>query len=97
MINVKFGLSKKNNKIIAEIVSKAVKVLPSDYDYEVIDLQMDLDACHNNGTPLDFDKLLKAPTFDFVHDVVGIRRHMCRKTGKLQDSFLPRCAKKVRA
>lgn len=54
---------------------------------------MDLDACHSNGCPLDLEGLLHAPASDFGHDIAGIRRHIDRTTGKLQDCFLPRCAK----
>ena len=53
---------------------------------------MDLSATHSNGCPLDFNKLLNAPDFDFAHDVCGIQRHMDRQTGQLTDCFLPRCA-----
>ena len=60
--------------------------------YERINLDMDLTACHLNGCPMDWEKLLSAPRFDFLHDVGGISRHIDRKTGKLTDCFLPRCA-----
>lgn len=56
-------------------------------------LEMDLAACHSNGTPLDLEKLLAAPNFDFSHDVSGIRQHIDRRTGMLTGCFLPRCAK----
>jgi len=58
-----------------------------------IDLSMDLDATHSNGCPLDFDKLLNFEDFDFYHDIYGIIKHLDRKTGKLQNCFLPRCAR----
>ena len=57
-----------------------------------IDMVMDLDACHNNGCPLDLDALLAAPEFDFIHDTMGIREHINRETGKLEHCFLPRYA-----
>lgn len=59
---------------------------------EALDLQMDLAATHANGTPLDFGKLFQAPDDSFGHDVLGIRRHLDRETGKLGGHFLPRCA-----
>lgn len=58
-----------------------------------MDLHMDLCAVHSNGTELDFERLEKFPDYDFAHDIMGIRRHLDRKTGKLTDCFLPRCAK----
>lgn len=51
---------------------------------------MDIIAAHINGCPLKLDELLHAEGFDFVHDVWGIRRHIDRETGELQDCFLPR-------
>lgn len=53
---------------------------------------MDLAATHANGCKLDLDKLLAFDNFNFAHDVFGIREHLDRKTGKLKDFFLPRCA-----
>ncbi len=47
----------------------------------------------NNDTPLDFTTLLGFPDFDFTHDILGIARHLNRKTGKIDGVFLPRCAK----
>ena len=53
---------------------------------------MDIIAVHANGCPLKLSELLTAPRFDFTHDVFGIRRHLNRETGQLQDCFLPRYA-----
>ncbi len=58
------------------------------------EVMMDITATHANGCPLDLDKLLAAPDFDFAHDVFGIRRHLDRTTGELRDFFLPRCSVK---
>jgi hypothetical protein len=55
---------------------------------------MDLEAVNSNGCPLDFQSLLDFPNFDFGHDIYGIGKHIDRTTGKLQDCFLPRCAKR---
>jgi hypothetical protein len=56
------------------------------------DLEMDLRAAHANGCRLDFQKLLEASPFDFVHDIYGIARHLNRITGQLEHCFVPRCA-----
>lgn len=61
--------------------------------YEPLTLMMDLEACHANGCPLDFDRLLSADDFNFTHDIAGIARHMDRETGKLTGCFLPRFAR----
>lgn len=58
-----------------------------------LSLTMDLSACHANGCPLDLEKLLAFDDFNFYHDIWGIRRHLNRTTGKLENCFLPRCAK----
>ncbi len=43
--------------------------------------------------PLDFKKLWAFDDFNFAHDVVGIMRKMDYRTGRLDKTFLPRCAK----
>lgn len=58
--------------------------------YELMDADMDITACHVNGNPLKLDALLNADEFNFAHDVFGIRRHIDRTTGELQDCFSPR-------
>ncbi len=62
-----------------------------------LELDMDITACHANGCVLDLKKLLAFPDFDFVHDIVGIRRHINRTNGKMLDYFLPRSAKHEKA
>lgn len=57
-----------------------------------IDVVMDIDGCHSNGCPLKLAELLSADDSNFAHDILGIRAHIDRKTGKLTDCFLPRYA-----
>jgi len=60
---------------------------------KMLDVIMDLTAVHANGCPLYLATLAQgARISDVMHDVVGISRHLDRKTGKLQDGFLPRYA-----
>lgn len=54
---------------------------------------MDLMAC-NMLCPLDFDGLLSAERFDFIHDLRGINENLCHDTGILKNHFLPRYAKR---
>lgn len=55
---------------------------------------LDLVACHCNGCPLMLDELVNvAADRDFLHDVLGITRHMNRETGQLGDGFTPRFAR----
>ena len=55
------------------------------------DLMMDLEAV-NLSEPMDFDRLLAADDLNFAHDVNGIRRHLNRETGELENCFVPRFA-----
>ena len=61
--------------------------------YDIQAASMDFTATHANGTPLRLDDLLNFDDFDFLHDMVGIRRHLNRETGQLDGCFVPRCAK----
>lgn len=87
---VNFTAKKTEILLINKIAKRAVKLNP-EYDY--MDCQMDISACHSNGNPIDLKKLLKADDFNFAHDVFGINRHINRETGKLKDFFLPRASK----
>ncbi len=58
-----------------------------------LDWEMDITACHRNGTPLDLKKLCDIDHANFAHDVFGIARHLDRKTGELRNFFVPRCAR----
>lgn len=46
----------------------------------------------NQDDSLDYNRLLSFDSFNFMHDVCGMLRHMNRKTTKLGDCFVPRCA-----
>ena len=58
-----------------------------------LDVTMTLDAVNSNGTPIDFQKLLTAYDFSFVHDMDGMEKHIDKNTGKLTGFFLPRSAR----
>jgi hypothetical protein len=71
-----------------------------DFDADAkLSLVMDLRAADgvNGNKKIDFERLLAADDFNFIHDVGGIQRHMNRETGKLENCFLPRCARKLEA
>lgn len=55
-----------------------------------LDVAMDVTATHVNGNPLRLADLLVANGFNFAHDILGIRTHLDRDTGKLMNSFRPR-------
>jgi hypothetical protein len=58
--------------------------------FTLIDVLMDVVATHCNGNPLRLEALLAADDFNFAHDILGIRTHLNRETGKLEDHFRPR-------
>jgi hypothetical protein len=55
---------------------------------------MDIKAVHLNSCRMDLVALLAADKFNFAHDVLGIYRHIDRKTAELRDFFVPRFAAK---
>lgn len=83
--------SKQEARTIAAIAKRAVEMAASaGWRYESMDADMDITACHANGNPLKLDELLAADDVNFSHDAFGIRRHLNRETGKLEDYFSPR-------
>ena len=95
MASINWHLNPHDQVSVEKIVDRAFE-LCAHHDIptgEKINLHMDLTACHNHGCPMDLKKLLAAPDFDFLHDLLGIGRHINRQTGALGDCFLPRCAR----
>jgi hypothetical protein len=78
-------------QLVVKIARRAIKL--GDV-YTFLDIQMDLTACHLNGNPLDFERLLLSEDIDFNHDICGIHVNINRDTGKLSNCFLPRYSKK---
>lgn len=62
------------------------------FDYPVSEATMDIEAAHCNGCPLDLNLFSLLSEQDFNHDTFGIRKHINRSTGVLEDCFVPRCA-----
>ena len=88
---VKFTTPSHDGGIILEIVDRAEALYRR---HRIRDdrmtIHMDISATHANGCPLKLQELLDADDFNFAHDILGIRKHICRTTGKLQNCFLPR-------
>ena len=83
--------AKEEARTIAAIARRAVAMAEKvGFRYEFMDADMDITACHMNGNPLRLIQLLAADDMNFSHDVFGIRRHLNRETGKLEDCFSPR-------
>lgn len=89
---ISFRVTKYELAVIEQIVDRALAELRKAgfQSQDRMTLHMDITACHANGTPLRLGELLKADDFNFAHDVLGINRHIDRKTGKLTDCFSPR-------
>ncbi len=92
---VRFTISARDALLVKKIVKRLAGMSPTQRD--PMEYRMDLTAAHANGCPMDFERLLGADDFNFLHDVFGIERHLDRATGKLQNSFHPRFAKKERS
>ena len=84
---VNWHVSKKDAELIAKVVVRAASLLGG---FEKFELAMDLTAVHANGRKLKLAELLAADDFNFCHDVNGIRRHLNRQTGQLENCFVPR-------
>lgn len=79
--------------IVMEIVKRAVNA--GIYD-DVLMADMDISAVCAH-CPLRLADLLSADQFNFAHDLAGIQRHLNRRTGELEDFFLPRFAQQQNA
>jgi len=55
-------------------------------------LSMDL-AAANADCGMDVVKLIAFDDFNFWHDITGIMANINRETGKLENCFVPRCAR----
>lgn len=77
---------------ISKIADRALPLYAElDLPDNKLTITMDLASAHID-CPIDLAELLVADDATFGHDVLGIRRHINRKTAKLEDSFLPRTA-----
>lgn len=79
--------------LISKIANRAL-VLAEKYEVPYADklsAVLDIEYAHKQ-VPMRLQELLEADDFNFSHDVLGIRRHMNRRTYKLEGSFLPRFA-----
>lgn len=91
---IEFRVSPEEQDIISKITQRAMTLAKKHgVQYEWLTGDMDLCACHCNGNPLDLQRLLDADDSNFAHDVFGIRRHINRDTGELENCFVPRFSK----
>lgn len=100
MAHISFDVSREDAKLIGKIVTRARKLYAEAHGESLdrLGIEMDVTACHANGTPLRLRELLAADDFSFAHDVFGISRHIDRDersamAGKMLDCFVPRFAR----
>lgn len=92
-MTISFECSPADLEAICRIAERAVNhPIIGDYLDDMTTTIMDINATHSNGCPLRLGMLEGADEPDFIHDVLGIRRHINRKTGHLEDCFIPRSA-----
>ena len=82
-------VSEQDRLLIFKIANRAAKNNP---ELDKQGVEMDLIATHLSGCPLKLQEMLNGNDFDLMHDIYGINRHLCHKTGNLDKTFLPRFA-----
>lgn len=80
------GYNQRDAALIGKIVDRALVHFP---DRRETDVRMDILAVHLK-TPMRLQEWLDADDFNFIHDIVGIERHLDRQNFILRDSFSPR-------
>jgi hypothetical protein len=86
------GNEMRTTKADDDLILAIAKRANADYKLPVIQVALDLTACHLVGCPLDLAGLLAARPSDFSHDIGEIRQHIDRATGQLLNCFVPRYA-----
>lgn len=91
---ISFEVTKSEAALIRQIAERADREIfkPHRIEQVMLDTVMDLSATVAQGCALRLEELLNADSFNFTHDICGIRRHLDRSTGFLGDCFLPRFA-----
>ena len=94
MSNINWDASRTEYDLIFQIADRAMNEIFSNSEVKEKkqNCVMDLTACHLNGCPLNLLALLSAKELDFAHDIIGIRNHINRQTGKIEHCFVPRHA-----
>lgn len=93
---VNFNATPEDRKLAYAIAKRTVEWIAgadAEIEYPLLTAEMDIIATHLNGCPLKLQELLDADDDNFLHDVFGIRRHINRETGALEDFFDPRYSK----
>lgn len=93
MATISFDVTRKETGTIRMICDRAHELADElALPFDLVSTMMDLTALQAGICKLRIDELLHAERMDFIHDVWGIRRHLNRDTGVLENHFLPRYA-----
>ena len=87
---ISFDCSDEDQDLIHQIVRRADKLGLINRNYSAMTCSMDVTALHCNGYALRLRDLRDADDFNFMHDIVGIARHINRDTARLENGFRPR-------
>lgn len=95
---VKFDCPGEDIQLIEKIVDRCREMVFAEKGYypdahDKLMAMMDITVTHCNGCPLHLHRFLLSADYDFIHDFAGIRNNINRKTGKLENLFVPRFAK----
>jgi len=96
MSKVKFaGFTPEEMGHVDKITTRAIPLFAKvGVHVDRLDVVMDLAATHKT-CPLDLAAMADGREEDFAHDIGGIRRHLNRITGELEDCFVPRFARRT--
>ena len=87
---------KRYFNLISEVVDKASNMgIVANSSNPKMTLSMDIENAKLNSE--DLLALLAFHNEDFIHDIIGIQRHMNRETCRLENFFVPRCVDSHRA
>lgn len=93
---VSFDAPAADHALIKRIAERALADIPiprGQRKERLLNLRMDIAAVHCNGMPMRLEEWLSCPdAFNFFHDIIGITKHLDRKTGRLVNHFRPRFA-----
>lgn len=83
-------VSKKDERNISKLVWRAWRMNKELFG-DRITTKLDLTVAHAS-TPLKLVELYACSDSDFLHDIVGINRHLDHETGEFKNFFVPRLA-----
>jgi len=85
---INWEATKEDAEIIHKVALRSIRDYPT--QRPLLDIEMDITATHLNGNPLRLGALLNADRFNFAHDIFGIFANLNRRTGEIENCFVPR-------